>query len=279
MPTLPPAPYEFFAVTPRQPLARFIESLWAVRGDVPYRRSLVLPNGALQLMVNFGAPHRVIGFGASSADKEYRSAWIAGLQDAPLAIESPAFSDLFSIRFRPGGAHAFVPLPLAALTNDVLQAADILGAATADLRERLVLASSRADQVRIAEDWLLARLRPRDHDYALVLRAVEALRVLPTRSCQMSVSATCDQLGLSNKHLIHVFRTMVGLPPKAFARVQRFHQALRRLPSAGSRAALALELGYADQAHFNNEFRRFAGVTPRTFVERRGEDDESMILG
>ncbi|MFC5537562.1 hypothetical protein ACFPQ1_24810 [Rhodocytophaga aerolata] len=28
---------------------------------------------------------------------------------------------------------------------------------------------------------------------------------------------------------------------------------------------MALELGYYDQAHFNNEFKQFSGFTPRTY--------------
>ncbi len=52
----------------------------------------------------------------------------------------------------------------------------------------------------------------------------------------------------------------------------------RRLP-ASSRADLALDLGYADQAHFNHEFRRFSAVAPGAFLRLRGEDGESLVLG
>lgn len=268
--------FDFFTVAPAAPLDAFVEAIWAVRGEAPYRRSSVLPNGALQLMINFGAPHRVIGFGSRPADRGYRRAWIAGLQDAPLAIESPACTDLLAIRFRPGGAHAFLPLPLEAMTNDVIEADEVLGRAVADLRERLALAATRPAQVRVAEQWLLARCRPHERDFAVVTRAVAALG---TAAPRVPVMLACERLGLSNRHMIGLFRRYVGLAPKTYARVQRFHDALARLPAAPSRAALALELGYADQAHFTNEFRRFAGVSPGSFIRRRGEDDESVILG
>jgi AraC-like DNA-binding protein len=275
----PSTAFEFFSAAPSPPLAAFVECIWAVRGTAPYRRSSVLPNGALQLMVNFGLPHRVIGFGASRADRTYRDAWIAGLQDAPLAIESPAATDLVAIRFRPGGAHAFLPMPVAELTNAVQEGDAVIGSALVTLREELALAKTRAGQVQAAERWLMARFRPREHDHRLLAHAT-ALLDAPRRGCRTaSVADVCEQLGLSNRHLVHLFHRDVGLTPKTYARVQRFHAALARLPRAASRAALALELGYADQAHFTNEFRRFAGVSPGTFVARRGEDDESVILG
>ena len=91
------------------------------------------------------------------------------------------------------------------------------------------------------------------------------------------MAAACERLGVSNRHLIRLFREVVGLPPKTLARIQRFHAALRRLPTAPARATLALDLGYADQAHFNHEFLRLAGVTPTEFLACRGADDESLL--
>jgi AraC-like DNA-binding protein len=83
---------------------------------------------------------------------------------------------------------------------------------------------------------------------------------------------------VSNRHLIRTFRDVVGLPPKSFARIRRFHAALRALPAATARAQLAFDLGYADQAHFNHEFRRLSGVTPSQYLRYRGPDNESLVL-
>jgi AraC-like DNA-binding protein len=268
--------FEFHRAVPRPPLDAFVEAIWAVRGSSGYRRFVMLPNGALQLMINFGAPHRVLAAGGRAVDRDHRAVWVAGLQDLPLEIESPETSDLLAIRFRPGGAHAVLPLPLSAVTNDVVEADAVVGAAAAELRERLALAPDWPARLRVAEGWLLARLRPREADHRRIAAAVARLSLHEAR---VSVQETCDCLGLSNRHLIALFRSLVGLPPKTFARVLRFHTALTRLPSSSSRAALAIDLGYADQAHFGNDFRRFAGVAPGDFLRRRGADDESLIVG
>lgn len=269
-------PFDFHSALPRPPLDTFVEAIWSVRGSGGYRRFVMLPNGAAQLMINFGEPHHVLMADGRTIDREFRAGWIAGLQDAPLEIESPLESDLFAIRFRPGGAHVFIPLPLHAVTNTVVEADDVLRAAVAELRERIALARNWPARLRVAEDWLLARLRPRESDHRRIASAVAALSMDGAR---VSVQQTCEQLGLSNRHLIALFRSLVGLPPKTFARVQRFHAALARLPATDSRAALAFDLGYADQAHFGNEFRRFAGVAPSDYLRRRGVDNESLIVG
>lgn len=267
---------DFYAARPRPPLDRFVELIWATRGPAPYRRAAVLPNGALQLMLNFGPPHRLLGRAGRPDRREFREAWVAGLQELPLEIEAPGVTDIFAIRFRPGGAHAFFGGSLDALTHEVVAGTDWLRHDVAELRERVGARATREAQVLEAEQWLQARLSPHEPSHALVQRALGALaEPLPGRS----VRETCDWLGLSNRHLIALFRRHVGLAPKTYARVRRFHAALSGLAAGDSAADLAAGLGFADQAHLGNDFRRLAGVTPREFVARRGLDNESVILG
>jgi methylphosphotriester-DNA--protein-cysteine methyltransferase len=142
------------------------------------------------------------------------------------------------------------------------------------LSDRLGHAPTRPAQWAVAECWLLGRLRPRESKYGLLTRALYSL----AQGQRGSVRSTCADLGLGNERMIRVFRRLAGLPPKALARVQRFHGALA--PLAGGREPLvdlALRLGFYDQAHFNHEFFRLAGVAPGEFVRRRGEDEESLI--
>jgi AraC-like DNA-binding protein len=270
-----PPPVEFAAVAPAPPLAAFVEMLWAVRGAGSYQRAVVLPNGALQLMFNLGRPHHVLAFGGRRDRRAYRRAWIAGLQDQPLTIEAPPVTDLVAVRFRPGGAHAFLPVPLSSLTGDVIEATDLLGAEVGEISGRLAELPERARQFALVEDWLVRRLRPREPHWPLVQQAVRALSA-PAR---VPIARLCDDLGVSNKHLIDVFRQFVGLPPQTLARIHRFHRALGALhrTAAPSFASVAIDCNYCDQAHLNREFARFAAVTPTQFLARAAEDGESLV--
>ena len=59
-------------------------------------------------------------------------------------------------------------------------------------------------------------------------------------------------------------RTYFGLSPTALIRRRRLQEAAERIreDAAADLAALATELGYADQAHLTNEFGRVLGFTP-----------------
>jgi AraC-like DNA-binding protein len=81
------------------------------------------------------------------------------------------------------------------------------------------------------------------------------------------VSALSDRAGISRQHLARRFQAAVGLSPKELARVLRFRALLDALAPGAKPdwAALALDLGYYDQAHLIGEFRAFAGESPAAF--------------
>jgi len=79
-----------------------------------------------------------------------------------------------------------------------------------------------------------------------------------------------------------VFRDQIGLPPKTVARVLRFQRAIRLYDGGGaSWVDVAYACGYADEAHFIKDFRRFAGATPQAFLATRhpGEGAAALTTG
>jgi AraC-like DNA-binding protein len=79
------------------------------------------------------------------------------------------------------------------------------------------------------------------------------------------------ELEIGERRLERLFRERVGVPPKLFARIVRFRAAFGQLAQGQPQAAVALDGGYADQAHMLREFREFAGTSPsRCFSALRG---------
>jgi AraC-like DNA-binding protein len=79
---------------------------------------------------------------------------------------------------------------------------------------------------------------------------------------------TAKELGMSTRRLSDVFRSEVGLSPKAFCRIRRFAAVLKRIEGAADVdwTEVALACGYFDQAHFNHDFRAFSGMNPSAYL-------------
>jgi AraC-like DNA-binding protein len=65
----------------------------------------------------------------------------------------------------------------------------------------------------------------------------------------------------------------VGLTPKLFCRVRRFQRVLRRIGTGRpvEWAAVAVDCGYFDQAHFIRDFHAFSGINPSAYLAGRTE--------
>jgi AraC-like DNA-binding protein len=159
------------------------------------------------------------------------------------------------------GGYALVDGPLDELANRVVSLEEVCPQlATGRLVDRLLSARSLAERiVALRQEVALSvtgarRLSP---EVAWVHRQLR-------REPNTKVGRLASELNWRPARLVNAFRREVGLPPKSIGRLARFDRARDHL--AGGKpitlAEIAARCGYADQAHFNREFRAFSGRTP-----------------
>lgn len=73
---------------------------------------------------------------------------------------------------------------------------------------------------------------------------------------------------LSRAHLIRAFRKEFHITPHSFLTDIRIREARKRLREGGQPAEIALECGFADQAHFTRHFKARTGLTPGQYRAR-----------
>jgi AraC-like DNA-binding protein len=243
---------------PAGPLTRHIECYWSIQASIDRTTpvtSHVLPDGCMDIIITLGDP--VSATGSSSGP-----AYAVGTMTRPLEVRYAGALHLMGVRFRPGGAAQYLSVDAPGLTDGSTPLDDIWGAEAHYLRERLATAPHLAARVDVLDQALLGRLRdgPSAVDEA-VLRAAE---IATARGGRASVDSMAEAAGLGRRQLERRFLAAVGIPPKMACRVVRFRDAVARM-HACPRAPLswiALEAGYADQAHFTREFRELAETTP-----------------
>jgi AraC-like DNA-binding protein len=152
--------------------------------------------------------------------------------------------------------------PAHALTDRVLSFAEAFGPCDgARLAAALRAAPTPAAHRAAVEAFLRPRVPERLDPAAL--RAAAVVDALLAEPAQARVGDVAARFGLSPRALQRLFRAHVGLTPKQVLQRARLQEAVQRV-AAGDvpRAELALELGYADQAHFTNAFRAATGRPP-----------------
>jgi AraC-like DNA-binding protein len=88
---------------------------------------------------------------------------------------------------------------------------------------------------------------------------------------KQGIGEIARELGVSERHLRRRFHAAAGYGPKMLARVLRFRRFVDGIDGGrADLAALAFEVGYADQAHMTRETTRLAGLPPAKFMRARG---------
>lgn len=228
--------------------------------NAPLRRREAA-TGTITVIFSFGPRMRVDGV--------LHDSFVAGLSDVPVTTEHGGVQNGLELKLTPLGARRLFGVPMHELVNRVVALDDLLGTGT--LLEEL--AEARGWEARFArvDAELTQRLgaAPAPH---LAVRAAYA-RLVATRG-MIAVGVLAGELGWSRRHLAARFREDIGVSPKALARLLRFERAMELLGGHRPRdlADVAYECGYYDQAHFNRDFKAFAGATPVELLSRRLPD-------
>jgi AraC family transcriptional regulator len=114
----------------------------------------------------------------------------------------------------------------------------------------------------------VSRLDVFDSDHATarwqVRKALEYLH--DTYAQEFSLDRIAAAAGLSKYYLERVFKKATGLPPHTYMLMLRIEAAKKLLASSSMPIAeIAMELGFSDQSHFTNAFKRRTGFTPQTY--------------
>lgn len=104
-----------------------------------------------------------------------------------------------------------------------------------------------------------SRALPQDCN-AKLQRAAEFIRENCTRS--LTLDEICTAADLSASYLIRAFNKRYGMTPHAYLVNRRLQYGQAQLRRGRPIVDVALEAGFADQAHFQRAFKRFFAATP-----------------
>jgi AraC-like DNA-binding protein len=177
---------------------------------------------------------------------------VAGPDTSAKLVTGAPGDVLIGMRFQPGAGGGALGVPLDALRDlrvdagEVDRAFDVAGdLAPADVIGRF-----------------LAAVAGREPDQLVA----EAARRLTSEE----VETVARELFISDRQLRRRFHSAVGYGPKTLARVLRFRRFVDAIDDGrADLAALAFEVGYADQAHMTREATRLAGLPPAALVRDR----------
>ena len=238
----------FQLFTPAAPLRPYIHAYHYLKGgDAPIVQRLV-SNGCMGL--NF-CRNQSIRFG----DYGTMATCLGGPRTDYFDVATGGGLEMVGVEFQPYGARMFFDMPMSDLFNLLLTPSDLNDADLKVLEEQVMTADSVATCFRIFDAFFIRRLRADKRREYNRQRIAAAFHTVRQQSESTTVGDMAQAACLSTKQFNRLFTDFVGITPKKYLRLYRFHEALRH------------QSGYYDQAHMTREFKDLSGFAP-SFYEQ-----------
>lgn len=188
-----------------------------------------------------------------------------GANSRPLRVRVRGGFAVTGFAIRPRGWHALFHEPHNLMADKMLPLSDLWGEPAASMFAGVAAATDDAEQLAAMESALRERIAL-IHSPEIDMQMARFEAIARTDST-IRVEDAAHDVGLSMRQLERRCLATFGLTPKAILRRSRFLDsatAFRGFSSPNERELDALR--YFDQSHMNREFRRYTGMTPRTFA-------------
>ena len=231
-------------------LAPFVAYFWTVEWDLPGGHSheqRILPNPAVH--VSFEPDQaRLIG----------------PLRRRAFRYVLRGRARVVGVRFRAGGARPWLSGPVSQLADRELSV-DVLADVDTERLRDAIRDAPEAATAAARVDAALVPLRPEPDP--LVERAEHLVARIGAEPAIRRVEDLAEDLAITVRSLQRFCAEWIGVSPKHLVRWARLHEAAARAAEGPVEwAALAAELGYADQAHLIRDFTRVAGEPPGRYA-------------
>jgi AraC-like DNA-binding protein len=265
---------EYLGRSAAPPLDAYVERIWYCADTPAHERERVIPSGGnVDLIVNLAEDEIRIYDGERPGPVRTSSGTIvSGTHTRSYFCDPRQRASVVGVHFKPGRAFPFLGISPSEIVNAHAELRDLWGGDGPNLREQLLEATSPEARFRWIEAALLRRLRRARPGHPAVRAAVEALR---GGENGVRVADVAASVGLSHRRFVELFEREVGLTPKFYARIQRFHRVKRDIAALSkppSWAAFALACGYFDQSHMIRDFVEFSSMSPESYLQCREEE-------
>jgi AraC-like DNA-binding protein len=185
---------------------------------------------------------------------------------------------MLCIHFKSNGIFAIFGIPQRLLLDTILSLDSFLGMDNAILTEQFAACKDIQQMGNIMNEYLTRKMLLQKHKAYTIPMARLSGEILKNKGI-VSIDALVLLANMSFRNFERRFVDEVGMPPKLYARITRFYNAIenKMLHPYKRWIDIANENGYYDQAHFIREVREFSDKTPEELFKDTPPPPEKFI--
>jgi len=247
-------------------LQKYIKFFWELRIEQIQLNHKLIPQRNINMRINLSStPHYIC---RGNDERLLEDVYFLGLQnkftEAHLKLNGNV--DIIGISFMPYGFFPFLKIPVSEFKNQILGADEIGFNIAKKISERLKESPDFTSRQAILEDELLILLDDSNQNldkFKLIFNTL-------IKGSTLQLNDFCKRNNINIRQLERFFSKYVGLSPNTYTTLDRFHCSLNQLlnSNCAKLSDLAYDNEYFDQMHFIKDFKRYAGSTPKNFINQ-----------
>lgn len=276
---------EFKPIPCHESLRPFIRNYWMLMAHCTATGTQqIFSNGAASLHFYLSQPIRL-----DWGEERYRTVLFhQNMQKVGVVTDEGEFN-IFGVEFVPFCSRVFFRSEMMGIYASPEQLNDD---GLAELSHKIFETEDVDERVRLLDDFFLNRLAEfpegdvnieRLHDVFDDIVPTDGTTAQPPNSQEeFSPADLASTACLSQKQFTRVFNKYVGMNPKSYLRLLRFHKALMMLqhqssvPSGDKKVEIAWQCGYYDLPHMISDFRDICGYSPSELINSGTELTEAF---
>jgi len=244
-----------------KPWVKFIWHLEVEDANIRYK---LLPTDCIDIILNLSGN---IAYEVDSLCTLAAPFHINGLRGKHSYICHTGKIRVFGISFHPFGFYPFVNKSLASINDKVVDLLEVSTPLAQSLKLAISDEATTESIVNSIEKALCTNLEVTDE---YINKANLILDFLESDD-EITIQSFCAEHGVHAKTFTRNVEYYTGYTPKALRSIKRFQKTGNQLVYQSSNQLLDIAYGngFADQAHFIREFRKFSGASPRAFRKEK----------
>lgn len=181
--------------------------------------------------------------------------------------ELSGIREIFGVRFMPGIQPALVNVQMKDMLDKHLEMKQVLSGDDHWLSE-MEKEMDFYQRIRIFL-WAYSKAeKMAELPYGKKAIAMTIKQLIYESDGKIKIADTAAQTGYSERYVHKVFKEEMGFSPKEFCKIIQFQRILDYLNygEPDKLAEAAVEFGYYDQPQLIRDFKKFAGVTPKKYI-------------
>ena len=185
---------------------------------------------------------------------------------------------MIGFTFRPGGLQRLINMPMTELPQHAIDSSLLWQKEISELQEQMALTQDCTLMVFHAEQFLIKRFA---QNLITSLPLDKVLELMAKPRAGHSIDVFAEMACLSPRQFDRKFYQRIGMTPKVFLRIVRFHAAVRKKTERPELdwLSVALDTGYYDFQHMLRDFKQFSEVSPSMLMTADAiVNNESLVL-